>query len=50
VTWCRDRLAHFKAIREVAFLDALPRSEAGKVQRSELLALHEGPTSPAQQR
>ena len=48
VTWCRDRLAHFKAIRQVAFLEALPRSEAGKVQRSELLGLHEDATSPAE--
>lgn len=33
----RHRLAHFKAIRAVEFIDALPRSEAGKVARGELL-------------
>ena len=37
IQWCRARLAHFKAIREVRFRDALPRSEAGKVQRGALL-------------
>lgn len=37
IEWCRARLAHFKAIREVRFRDALPRSEAGKVQRGALL-------------
>lgn len=43
ITWCRDRLAHFKAIRAVAFVEELPRSEAGKVKRSELQARHERP-------
>jgi len=38
MAWCRDRLAHFKCIRAVTFLDALPRSEAGKVQRGQLSA------------
>ncbi|MFA4929415.1 MAG: fatty acid--CoA ligase family protein, partial [Patulibacter sp.] len=33
----RDRLAHFKAVREVAFLDALPRTDAGKVDRGALM-------------
>ncbi len=37
IDWCRSRLAHFKAIRSVAVVDALPRSEAGKVQRGALL-------------
>jgi len=41
VRWCRDHLAHFKAVRQVAFVDALPRSEAGKVQRAALLDLDE---------
>jgi acyl-coenzyme A synthetase/AMP-(fatty) acid ligase len=31
-------LAHYKCIREVEFLNELPRSEAGKVQRGELVA------------
>ncbi len=30
---CREQLAHFKAVRAVYVVDALPRSEAGKVQR-----------------
>lgn len=33
----RDRLAHFKAIRAVVFLDALPRTDAGKVDRGALM-------------
>lgn len=36
VDYCRERLAHFKMIRDVAIVGALPRSEAGKVQRTEL--------------
>lgn len=34
----RDRLAHFKAPRQWAFMDELPRSEAGKVRRDALAA------------
>jgi len=37
IEFCRDRLAHFKQIRSVEFLDALPRSDAGKVQRAALV-------------
>lgn len=33
---CRERLAHFKAVRAVYVLDELPRSEAGKVKRDEI--------------
>lgn len=33
----RDRLAHFKAIRDVVFLDQLPRTDAGKVDRGALM-------------
>ena len=36
IAYCREKLAHFKCIREVEFIDELPRSEAGKVQRGEL--------------
>lgn len=36
IAFVRDRLAHFKAIRAVEFLDALPRTEAGKVDRGAL--------------
>jgi len=34
---CRSRLSHFKCIREVEVIANLPRSEAGKVQRGELV-------------
>lgn len=36
VELCRERLAHFKAPREVVFVAELPRSAAGKVQRHAL--------------
>ena len=36
VAHARERLAHFKAPREVRFVEELPRSEAGKVQRHAL--------------
>lgn len=32
----RDRIAHFKAPREVEFVDALPRTETGKVRKNVL--------------
>lgn len=32
----RERLAHFKAARSVAFVESLPRTEAGKVDRAAL--------------
>jgi long-chain acyl-CoA synthetase len=36
IAYCKDKLAHFKCIREIEYIDELPRSEAGKVQRGEL--------------
>ncbi len=33
IALCRERLAHFKAPRDVVFVAELPRSAAGKVQR-----------------
>jgi long-chain acyl-CoA synthetase len=36
IALCRDRLAHFKAPRELVFVDELPRSAAGKIQRHAL--------------
>jgi long-chain acyl-CoA synthetase len=33
---CRARLAHFKCPREVAFIDALPRSDNGKIYKRRL--------------
>ena len=38
VDWCRARLAHYKCPRSVDFVDALPRSDAGKVRLPELRA------------
>jgi long-chain acyl-CoA synthetase len=36
IAHCRDRLAHFKCPREVAFVDALPRSDNGKIYKRRL--------------
>lgn len=36
MAWCLDRLATYKCPREVRFLDALPRTANGKVQRKRL--------------
>lgn len=36
VTWCRDGLAHFKAPRQVIFVDELPKTATGKLQRYKL--------------
>lgn len=37
VDYCREQLSHFKCIRHVELIDELPRSEAGKVLRVELM-------------
>lgn len=39
VEYCREQLSHFKCIRHVELIDVIPRSEAGKVQRGELMAM-----------
>ncbi|MCJ2035210.1 class I adenylate-forming enzyme family protein [Methylobacterium sp. J-068] len=36
IAWCHDRLAAYKCPRAVRFLDALPRTPNGKVQRKRL--------------
>ncbi len=36
LAWCRERLAAYKCPREIRFLDALPRTANGKVQRKRL--------------
>lgn len=33
ITWARDRLANFKCPRQIDYVDELPRSAAGKIQR-----------------
>jgi long-chain acyl-CoA synthetase len=36
VTFCRDRLAHFKCPRRVEFVDRLPRQDNGKIYKRQL--------------
>ncbi|MBN9478810.1 MAG: acyl--CoA ligase [Bordetella sp.] len=38
IAYCRERLSHFKAIRSVVFIEQLPRTEAGKINRRALVA------------
>ena len=38
INFCKNRLSHFKSIRSVEIIAELPRSEAGKVQRGELIS------------
>jgi fatty-acyl-CoA synthase len=33
ITFCRDRMAHFKAPKSVEFVDVLPKTATGKVQK-----------------
>ncbi len=39
VQWCRDGLAHFKAPRQVVFVDDLPKTATGKLQRFKVRTL-----------
>jgi len=34
IDFCRDRLAHFKCPKRVEFIDALPRTATGKIQKN----------------
>jgi acyl-CoA synthetase (AMP-forming)/AMP-acid ligase II len=36
ISWCRERLAHFKCPKTVEFTDSLPRTTTGKVLKREL--------------
>ena len=38
IAYCRERLAHYKCPREVAFVDELPRMDTGKLVKRKLLA------------
>jgi len=38
---CRDNLAPYKEPVAFHFVDGLPRNDAGKVLRTELVAMHE---------
>ena len=33
IRWCRDNMANYKVPRRVHFVDALPTTASGKVQR-----------------
>ncbi|WP_224240374.1 acyl-CoA synthetase [Hyalangium gracile] len=43
LAWCQGRLARYKTPRTVRFVDVLPRTAAGKVDRRELAARHGAP-------
>ncbi|GAB6061512.1 class I adenylate-forming enzyme family protein [Deferrisoma palaeochoriense] len=45
LAWCANRLARFKCPREIVFLDALPRTELGKIRKEALQAFGKA-TSP----
>ena len=56
IEWCRDRMTHFKCPTSVVFVDVLPKSGTGKVQKNVLrerygISSHSGktltPTSPS---
>jgi fatty-acyl-CoA synthase len=36
IAWVRDRLAHFKAPKQVVFVDELPKGGTGKILKQEL--------------
>ena len=38
IDWCRARLANFKCPRKIEYVDSLPRSAAGKIQRKVIRA------------
>lgn len=46
ITWCRDRLAHFKCPKTVEFTGPLPRTTTGKVLKRELRARHQSAAAP----
>jgi benzoate-CoA ligase family protein len=49
VEWCRVGLAHFKAPRQVIFVDDLPKTATGKLQRFKVRSMvrHEADAEPA---
>ncbi len=40
ITFCRDRLAHFKCPKSVDFVEELPRTATGKIQKRRLREEH----------
>lgn len=49
VQWCRDGLAHFKAPRQFIFVDDLPKTATGKLQRFKVRTMvrHQPDAEPA---
>jgi long-chain acyl-CoA synthetase len=45
ISYCRERLASFKAPRSIEFVDALPRLPSGKLLRRELVARYDRSSS-----
>ena len=39
--YCREALANYKTLREIAFVAALPRKPVGKIDKKELRKQHE---------
>ncbi|MCZ7526792.1 MAG: AMP-binding protein [Acidimicrobiia bacterium] len=39
VEFCRDRIAHYKAVRGVTLVDSLPRTESQKIRRQQVKAM-----------
>jgi len=46
IEFTRERLSHYKAVRAVKFVDALPRTDAGKVKRGRLREWHQSESQP----
>jgi len=42
IAWLRDRLAHYKCPRSIAFESQLPRTDTGKLYKQELIARYSG--------
>ena len=43
IQWCRERMAHYKAPRQLEFVSQLPKSSTGKIQWRELQEAHRTP-------
>jgi len=41
IDYCRDNMAHFKAVRAVTFIDEIPRSDTGKIMKPKLKEMDE---------
>ncbi|HVM08592.1 MAG TPA: AMP-binding protein [Acidimicrobiales bacterium] len=46
ITWCRDKLAHYKCPKTIDFVDELPRHDNGKLYRRKLRELYVGDDDP----